>query len=92
MSHEPITPSGRIVEEQLDSHLLAVQKGFSSDALAFIEPLFQGVEDIIRDAVEFIHDKHKKPKKASAALSKRPKLRCDTGDRGRLCRSRRENS
>jgi hypothetical protein len=78
MSHEPITPSGRIVEEQLDSHLVEVQNEFKSDALAFIGPLFQGVEDIIRDAVEFIHDQHRTPqkskKKSTTALSKRPKL------------------
>src|SRR5206468_8976480 len=59
MSLEPITPSGRIVEEQLDKQLDLVQKDFNSDGLAFVGPLLAGADDSIREAVEFIHDQHK---------------------------------
>jgi hypothetical protein len=56
MKTSEITPSGRIVEEQLDCHLAAVQKAFGGcDALAFVGPLFFGVDEAIRDAVEWIH-------------------------------------
>jgi hypothetical protein len=69
MSLDPITPSGRIIEEQLDRHLVAVEKQFKSDALAFVGPLFAGADDSIREAVEFIHDQHKVKHGA-----KRPKI------------------
>jgi len=55
-----ITPSGRIVEEQLDCHLMEVQKAFGGcDALAFVGPLFPGVDEEIRNAAEWIHRKTK---------------------------------
>ena len=39
MNTTEIAPSGRIVEEQLDCHLAAIQKAFGgADALAFIGP------------------------------------------------------
>lgn len=59
MSLDSITPSGRIVEEQLDKQLELVQKDFNSDGLAFVGPLLAGADDSIREGVEFIHDRHK---------------------------------
>src|SRR5207247_6530834 len=52
---EEITPSGRIVEEQLDCHLHAIERAFGGDSLAFVGPLFFGVDEAIRDAIEWIH-------------------------------------
>jgi hypothetical protein len=65
-----ITPSGRIVERQLDCHLEAVQNAFGGcDAIAFIGPLFAGVDEEIREAAEWIHKKH-----GSKIGQKRPKI------------------
>jgi hypothetical protein len=50
-----ITPSARIVEEQMDSHLEAVEHAFKGDALTFVGPLLFGVDEFIRDAIEQIH-------------------------------------
>jgi hypothetical protein len=71
---DPITPSGRIVEKQLDDHLLAVQKQFKSDALAFVGPLFGGADESIREAVEFIHAQGKPHKRKPAPIKTRAKL------------------
>jgi hypothetical protein len=71
---DPITPSGRIVEGQLDDHLGTVQKQFSSDALAFVGPLFGGADESFREAVEFIHAQGKPHKKKPAPIKTRPKL------------------
>ena len=68
MSDSELTPSGRIVEKQLDCHLQSVEKTFNSDALAFVGPLFHGVDQHIREAIEFVH------KNKSGAIRKRPKL------------------
>lgn len=70
MSLDPITPSGRIVEEQLDAHLEKVEKEFQSDALAFVGPLFSGADDSIREAVEFIFSQRSK----KGSPPKRPKV------------------
>lgn len=73
MKTTEITPSGRIVEEQLDCHLRSVQKAFGdADALAFVGPLFFGVDETIRDAVEWIHKGVKRPR--PNIIKKRPKL------------------
>jgi len=73
MNTSEITPSGRIVEEQLDCHLGALQKAFGgADALAFVGPLFYGVDEAIRDAVEWIHRGMKRSK--PNVIHKRPKL------------------
>lgn len=75
MKTSEITPSGRIVEEQLDCHLRQVQKAFgdSADALAFVGPLYGGVDEAIRDAVEWIH-RDEKHGKSHNNITKRPKL------------------
>ncbi|SRR6266542_1141635 len=73
MSTSEITPSGRIVEEQLDCHLGEIQKAFNNvDALAFFGPLYYGVDESIREAIEWIHrtPERKKPN----VIQKRPKL------------------
>jgi membrane-bound ClpP family serine protease len=73
MNTPEITPSGRIVEEQLDCHLSAVQKAFGGcDALAFVGPLFFGLDESVRDAVEWVHRKTKRSK--PGIIPKRPKL------------------
>lgn len=73
MKTSDVTPSGRIVEEQLDHHLTAVQDAFgNADALAFVGPLFVGVDESIRDAIEWIHRKTKRNN--LGAIQKRPKL------------------
>ena len=73
MSLDPITPSGRIIEQHLDEHLEAVQKEFRSDALAFVGPLYQGADDSIREAVDFIH-RLAPGKKKTPGIQRRPKL------------------
>ena len=56
MSTFEITPANRIVEQHLDYHLREVQSAFGhADAIAFIGPLFFGVDESIREAVESIH-------------------------------------
>ncbi len=69
---EEITPSGRIVEEQLDCHLQAIEKAFGGDAIAFVGPLYFGVDEAIRDAVEWIHRGNRQNRKPT--IQKRPKL------------------
>lgn len=72
MSIQINTPAGKIIEEQLDSHLAEIQKQFSADALTFFGPLFYGAEGSIRDAVESIFNSQKGIKKTAG--KKRPKL------------------
>ena len=72
MSLDSITPGGRIIEEQLDSHLHKVETEFGSDALAFVGPLFIGADESIREAVEFIHNANRQNK--PSGIKKRPKL------------------
>lgn len=69
MSHEFATPSGRIVEEQLDKHMLAIQRAFGSDGLCYSAPLYSGADGIFRDAVENIMARHK-----VVPPKKRPKI------------------
>lgn len=51
------------IEERLDDHVKALEKHLSADVLAFVGPIVNGVDDIIRDAVE-----SRKSRRASLAL------------------------
>src|SRR6266446_1316029 len=60
MSKSVHLDANKIVEEQLDHHLSGLQKEFGSDVLVFIAPIYYGVDDAIRDAVESISGKQDK--------------------------------
>ena len=44
--------ANKVIEQQLDAHLAEIEAETGGDALAFNGPLFDGMEDFVRDAVE----------------------------------------
>src|SRR5271168_4642681 len=48
--------ASQFIEQQLDLRIRAIEDAFESDAIAFCGPIFYGVDDILRNAIE---DKHK---------------------------------
>jgi hypothetical protein len=60
MSKSVHLDSNKIIEEQLGHHLSGLEVEFASDVLVFIAPIYYGIDDAIRDAVEAIADKKDK--------------------------------
>jgi hypothetical protein len=53
MSTSPIlADANKVIEEHLDTHLSAIETETGGDALAFCGPMYDGMEDFVRDAVE----------------------------------------
>lgn len=50
----PLVPAtaNEFVEQQLDQRLRAIETAFSADAISLSGPLIDGVDDILRKAVE----------------------------------------
>ena len=44
--------ANKVIEGQLDTHLSEIETETQGDALAFCGPMYDGMEDFVRDAVE----------------------------------------
>jgi hypothetical protein len=55
-----MTNSNIIVENQLDNRLMQLAKEMSADALSFCGPIYSGIDELIRDAIENMKDKRDK--------------------------------
>lgn len=47
-----VADANKVIEAQLDSRLAAIEKETAGDALAFCGPMYDGMEDFVRDAIE----------------------------------------
>jgi len=52
--------SNRIIEQQLDSRLAAVEEAANADAIAYLGPMYRVADDQVKDAVEAIHPRRDK--------------------------------
>lgn len=55
-----MTDSNAIVETQLNERLMQLAKEMSADVLSFCGPIYYGIDELIRDAIESIKNKRDK--------------------------------
>lgn len=54
------TDANVIIENQLDSHVQAIETTMDGDVLAFCGPIAHGIEDYIRDVIEAVEERRQK--------------------------------
>jgi hypothetical protein len=63
------TNANEFIEHQLTARLKAIETCFSSDALCFVGPILDGVDDLIRIEVEDVSKKGRKSRRLSKLLT-----------------------
>ena len=62
------TSSNRFIEEQLDKCLQDIGNHLDSDLITIVAPMFSGIDEMVRDQVEFIAEDHQRKSKLAVFL------------------------